>query len=83
MPPTSTPTNGAAIRALRERLLLSVRDMVDKLAVLGISVHEDHIRNVETGAKNAGPKLANGIAQVLAVPLPVILAARPGKGGPK
>ncbi|WP_143027710.1 helix-turn-helix domain-containing protein [Lentzea albidocapillata] len=75
MPPTSTPTNGAAIRAIRERTGLSVRDMVRGLAELGIEVHEDHLRNVENDRRNAGPQLVKGIAEVLAVPQTAILGS--------
>jgi transcriptional regulator with XRE-family HTH domain len=72
----TTSVNGAAIRAIRERSGLSVRDVVAALKTdCGIAVHEDHVRNVETGAKGASPRLAAGLAKVLRVPTPAILAA--------
>lgn len=73
--PRTNPTNGAALRAIRERSNLSVRDVVAELAALGIDAHEDHLRNVETGRRNAGRALATGLARVLRVPSTAILAA--------
>ena len=67
-------TNGAAIRALRERTGLSVRDLRAKLMNdFSVEAHEDHIRNIETGARNAGPKLVRAIAGVLRVPVVALL----------
>lgn len=71
----TTQVNGAALRAIRVRSGLSVRDVVALLqGECGITVHEDHLRNVETGAKGASEKLARGLATVLKVPTVAILA---------
>lgn len=81
--PRTTPTNGAALRAIRERSGLSIRDLLERLdAEHGIAAHEDHIRNVETGARNAGPQLINAIADVLRVPVVALLAQPTGPKTP-
>ena len=78
--PRTTPTNGPAIRAIRERSGLTVREMAHLLRTeYGIETHEDHIRNVETGARNAGPKLVNAVAAVLKVPVVALLADKSGQ----
>lgn len=67
-------TNGAAIRAIRERSGLSVRDVIAQLKTeYDINCHEDHLRNVEIDRKNAGPELTRGLALVLRVPQTAIL----------
>lgn len=78
--PRTTPTNGPAIRAIRERSGLTVREMTYLLRTEhNIETHEDHLRNVETGARNAGPKLVNAVAAVLKVPVVALLAGKPGE----
>lgn len=75
---TTTPVNGAAIRAIRERSGLSIRDVVALLlSECNLQAHEDHLRNVETGARGASPRLAVALAQVLKVPTVAILASTP------
>jgi len=70
MPRTSARTNGPAIRANRVRLGLSVRDVVRLLGEQGVQLHEDHLRNLETGARRgAREELVAGLAHVLAVPV--------------
>ena len=75
----STPLgdqNGPAIRALRKRSGLSVRAMCDLLEKQeGLTVHPNHIRNVETNARGASEGLIAAIARVLKVPTVAILAA--------
>lgn len=74
MPPTTTRTNGTAIRAIRERTGLSVRAVTAELQKLGVHAHEDHLRNLETGArKGARPELVNGLAAVLKIPITAIV----------
>jgi len=76
-------TNGAAVRALRERSGLSVRDLCAAMRHnYGVEAHEDHIRNIETGARNAGPKLIVAIAGVLQVPLIALTYSVPGATAP-
>lgn len=68
-------TNGPALRVIRERSGLSVRGLLVRLAEdHGVAAHEDHIRNVETGARNAGPELITAIASVLRVPVVALIA---------
>lgn len=70
--------NGAALRAIRQRSGLSVRNVVAALRdECEIEVHEDHLRNVETGAKGASDALTRGLAHVLRVPVTAILATTP------
>jgi transcriptional regulator with XRE-family HTH domain len=75
----STPVrdqNGPAIRALRKRSGLSVRDLCSLLEEQeGLTVHPNHIRNVETNARGASEGLIAAIARVLKVPTVAILAA--------
>lgn len=77
MPPTTTRTNGAAIRAIRERTGLSVRAVAAELDRLGVHAHEDHLRNLETGArKGARAELVNGLAAVLKIPVTAIVSTQ-------
>ncbi|MFC6089432.1 hypothetical protein [Saccharothrix lopnurensis] len=70
MPRTSAKTDGSAIRAIRVRRGLSVRDVVNQLEEQGVQLHEDHLRNIETGArKGAREELIAGLAHVLDVPV--------------
>lgn len=75
----STPLgdqNGPAIRALRKRSGLSVRDLCNLLQEQeGLTVHPNHIRNVETNARGASEGLIAAVARVLKVPTVAILAA--------
>ncbi len=64
--------NGPAIRVIRQRSGVKVRALQASLADLGLRVHEDHLRNIETGSKDASPELLAGIARVLGVPLPAV-----------
>lgn len=73
----STPIgdqNGPAIRALRERSELTVRELCELLNEQeGVTVHPNHIRNVETNARGASPQLIGAIARVLKVSKVAIL----------
>ncbi|MCA1570809.1 MAG: helix-turn-helix transcriptional regulator [Chloroflexi bacterium] len=60
--------NGTAIRIIRERTELSIADVVLALAAEGISVHPDHLRNIELGNKQPSEKLLGGIARALRCP---------------
>lgn len=73
--PTPRYQNGAAIRAIRKRSGLSVRTMCNRLAELGIEIHPNSFRNVETGARGASEELVAAIARVLVVDQAAILAA--------
>lgn len=66
--------NGAAMRALRKRSELTVRQMCDLLAEQeGITVHPNHLRNVETNARGASDQLIGAYARVLHVPKVAIM----------
>lgn len=68
--------NGPAMRAIRERSELTVREVCDLLKQQeGLTVHPNTIRNVETNAKGASPQLIGGIARVLKVPKVALLRA--------
>lgn len=76
---TNTPPprvqNGPAIRAIRERSELTVRQLCELIEEQdGITVHVNHLRNVETGARGASPQLIGAIARALKVPKVAILA---------
>lgn len=72
----TTEQNGPAIRALRKRSELTVRQLCDLLQEQeGIEVHPNHIRNVETGARGASDQLIGGIARVLRVPKVALMVA--------
>lgn len=75
----STPVgdqNGPAMRAIRKRSELTVRELCDLLKKQeGITVHPNHIRNVETNARGAGDQLIGGIARVLRVSKVALLRA--------
>lgn len=72
--PNLTLQNGPAFRVIRERSGLSVRDLVQLLKdEEGMTVHEDHIRNVETEARGASMKLLSASARQMRVPLPALL----------
>lgn len=74
MPRVSLPTNGPAIRVIRERSGLSISDVVAQLRVeYELDVHENHLRNIETGRRRAGPQIARAIAAILRVPIVAIL----------
>lgn len=74
------PQNGPAIRALRKRNELSVRQVCALLKEReGLEVHPNHLRNVETNARGASDQLIGGIARVFDVPKAVILADANGK----
>ncbi|MEU4410663.1 helix-turn-helix transcriptional regulator [Streptosporangium sp. NPDC023963] len=68
--------NGPAMRAIRKRSELSVRELCDLLREReGVEVHPNHIRNLETNARGASPQLIGAIARVLCVPKVAILTA--------
>lgn len=73
----STPVgdqNGPAMRAIRERSELTVRQMCDLLQQQeGLTVHPNTVRNVETNAKGASPQLIGAVARVLKVPKVALL----------
>jgi len=74
-PPPRVPQNGPAIRAIRQRSELSVRQLCDLIQEQdGITVHVNHLRNVETNARGASPQLIGAIARALKVPKVAILA---------
>ncbi len=78
MPPTTTFQNGPAFRAIRTRSGLSVRQLVVLLKENeDLDVHEDHIRNVETEARNASERLLAASARQMGVPLPALLRIQP------
>lgn len=61
--------NGAAMRALRKRSELTVKELCTLLKDQEqITVHPNHIRNVETNARGASSKLIGAYARVLGVP---------------
>lgn len=68
-------TNGAALRAIRERSGLSVNDLVSLVGEEGERIHADHLRNIELGHRNASPKVTAAIARALRVPTVAILAS--------
>lgn len=76
---TSTPVgdqNGPAMRAIRKRSELTVRELCDLLSEHeGITVHPNHIRNVERNARGASDQLIGGIARVLKVSKVALLRA--------
>lgn len=67
--------NGTALRVIRERSDLSVRDLVEAIREEGIDVHADHLRNIELGHKQPSPKLLGAIAAALKVPRVALLAS--------
>ncbi len=77
---TARNQNGPAIRAIRKRSEVTVRQLCDLLKEQeGIEVHPHHIRNIETGARGASDQLIGGIARVLKVPRVAILARVPAE----
>lgn len=73
--PPSRVQNGPAIRAIRERSELTVRQLCTLIQEQdGMRVHVNHIRNVETNARGASPQLIGAIARALKVPKVAILA---------
>jgi len=60
--------NGAAMRVIRERSGMTVDDLVQRLAQLGLRAHPDTIRNIELGHRQPSVKLLAGIAEALACP---------------
>lgn len=67
--------NGAALRVIRERSGLSVKELVEAVREEGIDVHEDHVRNIELGHKQPSPKLLGAIASALKVTRVALLAS--------
>lgn len=56
---------------------MSIRDVVERLATEGISIHPDHLRNVELGRKQPSERLLGGIARALAVPKAALIGPVP------
>jgi hypothetical protein len=69
--------NGAAIRLIRERSGLSVRDLVACLAENGVQVHPDHIRNIELGYRQPSEVILAGIARALRAPQTALISDSP------
>lgn len=69
-----TQANGTAIRVIRERSELSIRDMVERIRADGVDVHPDHLRNIELGHKQPSARLLGAIARALQVPKAAVLA---------
>lgn len=74
---THTPIgdqNGAAMRAIRRRSELTVRQMCDLLfRQEGIQIHPNSYRNAETNARGASDQLIGAVARVLKVPKVALL----------
>ncbi|MEV2236679.1 helix-turn-helix domain-containing protein [Micromonospora sp. NPDC049891] len=74
MPRRSVPVNGAALRAIRERSGLSVQALVRLTAEHeDVSVHPQHVRNLELQRKNASPALIAALANALRVPVVALM----------
>jgi transcriptional regulator with XRE-family HTH domain len=73
----TTHANGAAIRAIRQRTELTIVDLVARLAEAGVTVHPDHISNIELGRKQPSYKLLGAIARALDVPKAALIGAPP------
>jgi transcriptional regulator with XRE-family HTH domain len=72
---SSIPTNGAAIRAIRENAGLSVSTLLQRLETAqGISMQPDSLRKIERGIRNTSPEVAKAIAKVLRIDIAAILA---------
>lgn len=69
-----TRTNGAAIRAIRQRSGLSIPALVALMAINGDTIHPDSLSNIERGHRNASDATAEAIAKALKVPVVAILA---------
>jgi transcriptional regulator with XRE-family HTH domain len=68
-----TRANGPAIRAIRERSGLSIREVVDLLAEADVTIHPDYLRNIELGHKRGSARVLNALARALHVPLHALL----------
>lgn len=62
------------MRVIRERSELSIADVVKAVAVEGIPVHGDHLRNIELGHRQASPQLLGAIARALRCPKAALIA---------
>lgn len=63
----TTQANGAAIRAIRERSDLTIKDLVVALSDEGMAIHPDYLRNIELGHKQPSERLLGAIARALRV----------------
>ena len=73
---SSILTNGAAIKALRERSGISSGAMIERLRTeQHVKLHVDSLGKIERGARNTSPEIAKAIAGVLRVDMSAILAA--------
>lgn len=70
----TTRVNGAAIRVIRERSDMSVKDLVDALAADGVKIHRDYLYNIELGRKQPSEKVTGAIARALRCPRIALLA---------
>lgn len=71
--PRTHKANGPAIRLIRERSGLSVRALADALAENGVTIHPDHIRNIELGHRQPSDVVLAGIARALRAPQTALL----------
>jgi transcriptional regulator with XRE-family HTH domain len=69
-------SNGDAIRAIRTRTGLSIKQTADLLREHGVEVHPDHLSNVELGHKGASDSLLKALSEVLQVPIVAITSMR-------
>lgn len=69
-------SNGDAIRAIRTRTGLSIRQTAELLSQHGVVVHPDHLSNVELNRKGASDSLLKALADVLQVPVVAITSMR-------
>lgn len=67
MPAESVPTNGAAIRALRQAYGLKVYELADRAGIT-----DGYLSNIEHGRKNASPGTLRRIASAIGVPLAAV-----------
>lgn len=56
-----------SVRALRESHGLTIADLTTRIAELGVTVHEDHVRNIELGHKRGSARLMTAWAAALGI----------------
>lgn len=61
--------NRVALRAIRERSLMSQRELAE-----AAGIDQASLSNIENGARNASPTVCRALAKALKVNLPAILA---------
>ena len=69
-----TRANGAAIRVIRERSDMSVRDLVAAMAEQNVQIHPDYLRNIELGYKHPSERVLGALARALKCPKVALLA---------